>query len=233
MKIKFTALLSLSCIVCGAIQGAPSTIDRAKTLVRGAQMYRKQTLPRLYDFLEIVGMGKSARKLQTSTEAVEQVQAEIEAYLEKTLNSTELDLRTSNKATLERQQIFMTAKVLNEINKLFDTLDNIMGNVAIYVRNFRQEQQKTEPAYNSIKQEIQTLNDEIKSTGEKIIKLRKTAEPQLKAMAIDTDKPEYESTLEKVAPEMPGLKAKYNELRAKASKKDNQKRCLKKNSCPY
>lgn len=211
---------------------ATSNIDRAKILVRGAKMYREQTLPRLYEFLEIAGLGRSAKKLKDNIALIEQCKNDIETNLETTLNAAELDLRTTNKSALERQQIFMIAKVIDEINKLFNTLDNIMSNLEKPVRDYRKEQKKLEPAYETIKQELAKLQEDSKKIAEKIQGLKKQAEPQLKVLGLNPASDAYDKALVKKVPGITVLRNQFEQLKAKITQKENVKKVLEKEFVP-
>lgn len=231
MKYMGHAFSLCLCILSFSI-AAQSNIDRAKTLVRGAQEYRKQTFPRLLEYLEIAGMGRWAQKLKDNVATTEQLTNDIETYLQQTLSPTEQELRATNKTALERQQIFMVAKTLDEINKLFNTLDNLMNNVAKEVRDYRQEQRRLEPVFDAIKQQIAALSSESKKTSEKIIALTKQYEPQLKTLNLDPQSPVYTQELTKRAPEILPLRTKLDQINLKIKQQEAVKNGLERQFLP-
>lgn len=211
---------------------AVTDINRAKTLVRGAQMYRKQTLPRLYEFLEISGLGRSAQKLKSASELIEKTQEDIEINLQETMNSAEQSLRKTNKSSLERQQIFMNAKVLDEVNRLFNALDNIMSNLAKEVRDYRQIQKKLEPVVEKIKKEIKVLNETEKAIATKIQSYKKQFEPQLKKLKLDPLSTDFDKAFIKLAPEVVKLRTQLEPIKATIAQKKATKENLERQYIP-
>ncbi len=226
MKTNHVLLMAALFLNFAPLHAAPTTIDRAKTLVRGAQMYREQTLPRLYEFLEISGLGRSAQKLKNAALLIEQLQTEIETKLQQTLPITELTLRQTNKSALDRQQIFMNAKVLDEINKLFNALDNIMSNLAKEVRDYRQIQKQLEPVVEAVRKELTALQENSQKIAKNIQSLKKQFEPQLKKLGLDVLSNSYDAAFVNLAPEVLPLRNQLEQFKKKITQKETIKKNL-------
>ena len=156
-----------------------SNIWRSKNLVRGARLYYEQTLPLLYEYLNGIGQRNLSRLVKQAILKIKNLETSVEIALQNNLSTQEKNALATDRKNLELYQILMNAKVPNEINLLFDKLENITRNVAPDIRNYREEIAEIMPKKLALDEKIMSLQKQLADLQNQKVKLLSSISPAL------------------------------------------------------
>ncbi len=181
MQIKILIALALLYATTGNINASKqSPISRAKTMIAGIEPYRKETTNFLYGFLRGSGLNRHANDLKKWNNHIDNLKQKLDQAIVNNLTPTEKKEYQSNQQNFNLSQVRMISRTLPEVNKLFNTIDNITDNVAKEIRDYRKAEGKYAPQISKIQAQINRHKQEIWKLNKNLEKIKKQLNPELK-----------------------------------------------------
>jgi len=180
MKKKIVFIFSLLFLMISSqAKVSRSNIKRAKNLVKGAPLYYEQTVPHLNQYLRSIGFYKPAKEIEQTFSEIKNQEAMVEAELQSKLSESEKKALATDRNSLEMYRILMNAKVPDDINRVFNTLENIKSNVEKDVLDLRKMTNTVAPRKLQIDKKIVQLQKEIAALQKEKQILLAEIEPKL------------------------------------------------------